>query len=109
MKNSSEAWLTYNRENYISDQFPDFRSAHHWNFLLLSDHITWYPTARRALLDNSRYKMEILPIHEHKSNLQNAIKPECELDSLIDNLLKNAPKEFSWDMYENMYELFGLW
>lgn len=31
--------------------------------------------------------MERLPIHELKSNLQNAIKPECELDS--STLLKN--------------------
>ena len=43
--------------------------------------------------------MERLPIHELKSNLQNAIKPECKLDSSIDSLLKDALKEFSWDHY----------
>ena len=51
--------------------------------------------------------MERLPIHELKSNLQNAIKPECKLDSSIDSLLKDALKEFSWDHY--VYQLFGLW
>ena len=50
---------------------------------------------RRIKLDNGRFKMERFPLHELKSVLRNAIKPESELDSSVDALLKDVFKQYS--------------
>ena len=50
---------------------------------------------RRIKLDNGRFKMERFPLHELKSVVRNAIKPECNLESSLDSLLKDVFKQYS--------------
>ena len=52
---------------------------------------------RRVKLEDGsgRYKMERYPLHELRSFVRNAIKPECEIDSSVNNLLRDVFKQYS--------------
>ena len=50
---------------------------------------------RRIKLENGKFKMERFPLHELKTVLRNAIKPEIALDSSVDVLLKDVFKQLS--------------
>ena len=52
---------------------------------------------RRVKLDDGtgRYKIVWYPLHKLRSFVRNAIKPECEIDSSVENLLKDVFKKYS--------------
>ena len=53
---------------------------------------------RRVNLDDGtgRYKIIWYPLHKLRSFVRNAIKPECEIDSPVENLLKYVFKQYSY-------------
>ena len=53
---------------------------------------------RRVNLDDGtgRYKIVWYPLHKLRSFVRNAIKPECEIDSSVENLLKDVFKQYSY-------------
>ena len=53
---------------------------------------------RRVKLDDGtgRYKIVWYPLHKLRSFVRNAIKPECEIDSSVENLLKDVFKQYSY-------------
>ena len=59
-------------------------------------------------MDDTKWRGS-LPTHELKANLQNAIKPESDLFSSVDSLLKDALKECSWfELYRYQWKIVNF-